>query len=61
MKKNRVSDRRFIRLEEISKEDYIPFLGGRPVRDTAISQDDVVNLLIALNTSRSLEEFADQV
>jgi hypothetical protein len=34
---------------------------GRPARDTAIQGDDLVNLRIALNTARSLEEFLDTV
>ena len=40
---------------------YIPFLQGRPQRVAAINSDDVVNLVIALNTSRNFEEFLDKV
>lgn len=36
---------------------YIPFLKGRPQRLELISSDDVHNLLIALNTDLSFEEF----
>jgi hypothetical protein len=32
----------------------IPFLGGRPDRDQPISEDDITNLRIALNTTRSV-------
>jgi hypothetical protein len=39
----------------------IPFLGGRPVHDTVIGADDIVNLNIALNTCSTLEEFFLQV
>lgn len=49
-KKKNVIDKRKIRLEEVTKDEYIPFLGGRPERDTIINQDDITNLIIALNT-----------
>lgn len=49
-KKKNVIDKRKIRLEEVTKDEYIPFLGGRPERDTIITQDDITNLIIALNT-----------
>jgi hypothetical protein len=35
----------------------IPFLGGRPVRDTAIGQEDITNLLITLNTTYDVTDF----
>lgn len=35
----------------------IPFMGGRPVRDLVINDDDITNLVIAMNTAVSLEEF----
>lgn len=35
----------------------IPFLEGHPVRDTVINDGDITNLLIALNTANTLEEF----
>jgi hypothetical protein len=34
----------------------IPFLGGRPKRDSIIAQDDVMNLIIACNTCRTFDE-----
>jgi hypothetical protein len=34
------------------KEDaFIPFMGGRPARETVISKDDILNLIITLNTT----------
>ncbi len=42
-------------------EMRIPFFDGRPRREESISKDDVTNLLIALNTTSSLEEFIEQV
>ncbi len=61
MKKRNVTDHRRIKLENIQKKDYIPFLGGRPKRKKVISNDDIANLSIALNTSENLEEFLKHV
>jgi hypothetical protein len=60
-KPNRVSDRRSVKLENILSENYIPFLEGRPNRDTVISSDDILNLKIALNQSSSFKEFLERV
>ena len=38
-------------------EKTIPFLGGRPERESTIGSDDIVNLVIACNTCGTLEEF----
>ncbi|MBN1578973.1 MAG: hypothetical protein JW913_20595 [Chitinispirillaceae bacterium] len=38
-------------------EKTIPFLGGRPERESTICPDDIVNLVIACNTCSTLEEF----
>lgn len=40
-----------------STTTLIPFLGGRPQRETVIGADDIMNLRIACNTKNSLEEF----
>lgn len=56
MKKRHVVDHRRIKLENVKKKDYIPFLGGRPKRKKVIGNDDMVNLSIALNTCKSFEE-----
>jgi hypothetical protein len=57
MENKKIVDKRQIRLEEVMKPDYIPFLGGRPERLTVIRADDIVNLKINLNTTESVEEF----
>jgi len=57
MEKRNVLDKRQVKLENIMKEGYIPFLSGRPDRNTVIGSDDVLNLRIALNTTGSVEEF----
>lgn len=35
----------------------IPFLEGRPKRETVINHEDILNLKIAANTATSLSEF----
>ncbi len=60
-KKNLIYDRKTVSLEEILRHEYIPFLHGRPTREHAIGSDDVINLLIALNTAETLLEFIEQV
>ena len=57
MENKKIIDKRQIRLEEVMKPDYIPFLGGRPERLTVIRTDDIVDLKINLNTTDSVEEF----
>jgi hypothetical protein len=61
MEKKNVIDKRFVKLERIMKTGYIPFLGGRPNRESEISEEDVINLQIALNTSKTLEDFLAKV
>lgn len=55
--KRNVIDRRAVRLEKVLSKDFIPFLGGRPDRATVISNEDITNLAIAINTAASLDEF----
>jgi hypothetical protein len=43
------------------RRDSIPMFGGRPVRQTIINEEDIVNLRIALNTSKSWEDFLSQL
>jgi hypothetical protein len=57
MENKNIIDKRQIRLEDVMKPDYIPFMGGRPERGTVIRTDDIVNLKINLNTTDSVEEF----
>jgi hypothetical protein len=59
--KSKVIDRRHIRLEEVMKPDYIPFMGGRPERSTVISADDTLNLVILLNTTTTAEAFINKL
>ncbi|HUI94062.1 MAG TPA: hypothetical protein VLX68_17620 [Chitinivibrionales bacterium] len=62
METNRhVIDKRSIKLEDVLKKDYIPFLGGRPKRESIISKDEITNLEITLNTCKSVEEFLSKV
>jgi hypothetical protein len=61
MENRHVVDKRSIKLEDVLKKDYIPFLGGRPKRETIINKDDIMNLEITLNTCASVEEFLAKV
>lgn len=47
--------------DEATKEGFIPFLEGRPKRDAVINGEDILNLKIALNTAKNLEEFVSLV
>jgi len=40
---------------------YIPPMSGRPNRDKVIDDDDICNLKIAIETSKTTEEFFDKV
>ena len=60
MEKPSVIDKRSVRLEDINKRDYIPFLGGRPKRMKIITTDDIMNLKIALYTTGTVDEFLGQ-
>lgn len=56
-----INDKRRIKLENIIKKDYIPPYEGRPKRDIRISDEDVLNLKIVLNTSNDIKEFIKNV
>jgi len=61
LERKRVVDKRSIKLEDILKPDYIPFLSGRPERETVINADDLMNLEIVMNTTNSVEEFMGKI
>jgi hypothetical protein len=61
MESRHVIDKRQVRLEDIMKEDYIPFMEGRPRRESVITRDDVADLKIALNTTATFDEFLERV
>lgn len=52
-----------MRMENARKveEKVIEFLGGRPERETVINDEDITNLKIALETSKTLEQFLSLV
>ena len=43
------------------KQCTVPFLSGRPERETVISADDILNLRIALETVESFDLFLETV
>jgi hypothetical protein len=57
MEDKNIVDKRSIRLEDVLKPDYIPFLAGRPPREKVIGADDIINLIINLNTCNTVEDF----
>lgn len=61
MEKKHVIDKRSIKLEDVLKADYIPFLSGRPERETVIGKEDLMNLEIVLNTTKTVEEFIAKI
>lgn len=52
-----INDKRAVKLEKVFSSDYIPLFAGRPQREKVISQDDLLDLRIALHTSRDLADF----
>jgi len=61
LEKKKVVDRRSIKLENVLKPDYIPFLSGRPNREAVIGKDDMMNLAIVLNTTDTVEDFIKSI
>jgi hypothetical protein len=61
LERKKVIDKRSIHLENVLRPDYIPFLSGRPNRETVIGKDDMMNLAIVLNTTNTIEEFIKSV
>lgn len=57
MERKPVIDKRSIRLEDVMRKDYIPFLGGRPKREKVIGLDDVMNVRINLNVAYTVDDF----
>ena len=39
----------------------IKVLSKRPIRDTVISKDEIINLVIILNTTKSVKEFLEAI
>jgi hypothetical protein len=61
LERKRVVDKRTIKLEDLLKPDYIPFLSGRPEREIIINGDDLMNLEIMMNTTNSVEDFVQKI
>jgi len=57
MKKGNLNEKNGGKFQNLLETDYIPWFEGRPDRETAISQDDITNLNIALNTTSNLGDF----
>lgn len=59
--KPKINDKRRISLGNIMSSDYIPFLSGRPEREKAIGENDIIDLKIALHTSGNVNDFLVKV
>lgn len=57
MEKPNTIDKKPSSSKDYKKDNHIPFLGGRPQRDTIISLDEITDLRINLNITKSVEEF----
>ena len=61
MKNQDIVDYKQMKVSKIKRRSIIPFMQGRPVRDTIIQKDDITNLIILLNTCKSLNELLNKV
>lgn len=52
-----INDKRSTKLDHVLAADYIPFLQGRPVRDCIIGKNDLLDLKIILNQTKSIQDF----
>lgn len=48
-------------IAEYEKKRQKKLFSNRPLRDKVIKREDIINLKIALNSSKTLEEFLNQV
>jgi hypothetical protein len=58
MENRKVSSNRNSR-HRVTIQTKIPFLKGRPKRENPIDHDDFINLEIALNTCKTVDELLD--
>jgi hypothetical protein len=49
------------RLKDLAASNYIPFLGGRPERNTPICSPEIIDLKIDLWTTPSVELFLKKI
>ena len=56
MERKNVTEERPVGTENLANA-RIPFLSGRPERETIISMDEIINLTINLNITKSVDEF----
>jgi hypothetical protein len=57
MERSEILEKRPELLNGNSSTVHIPFLGGRPQRETVISRDEILNLTIILHTTVTIEDF----
>jgi len=55
-----INSRGWLEPDEPPKTERIPWLEGRPAREKVITKDDIVNLVIELNTTRDVLELNER-
>jgi hypothetical protein len=60
MERKNVTEERPVGTVNLAKA-RIPFLSGRPERDTIISVDEIINLTITINVTKSVDELLQLV
>ncbi len=61
MSERNLMDELNVMLAKAMEDEYKKLLSGRPERNSEINYEDIINLKIALNCCKSLEEFLNQV
>ncbi len=61
MSERNLMDELNVMLAKAMEDEYKKLFRGRPKRNSEINYEDIINLKIALNCSKSLEEFLSQV
>ncbi len=61
MKERNLMEELNVMLAKAMSEEYKKLLCGRPSRKKEIDKEDIINLKIALNCSKTIEEFLMQV
>ncbi len=61
MKKKSILDELNSMLSQAKKDIHQRLLIGRPEREHIISEDDILNLQIAMNSAKDLDDFLEKV
>ncbi|OGJ87268.1 MAG: hypothetical protein A2268_07695 [Candidatus Raymondbacteria bacterium RifOxyA12_full_50_37] len=56
---NPFNTKNLTKLKDILSNDYIPFLGGRPIRTQPITHAEIADLKIDLWNAKTVEDFLE--